>query len=153
MSGLPDFQDEYALRSHSLAQKAFDEGNLTDIFPTFVPGRQKAVLCPYAHYIMLFSMPAVSSQSWAKRGITPTIVNPYQDQARLTWLGAINENMKLFAGRKEASTRDNGVRVSTMEQMAKLKPAFVKPHGSVTAANSSFLVSTIGLSIDSVLRI
>lgn len=37
--------------------------------------------------------------------------------------------------------RDNGIRVSTPEQLAKLKPAFIKPHGTVTAANSSFLVS------------
>ena len=40
-------------------------------------------------------------------------------------------------------TADNGIRVSTMQQMAKLKPAFVKPHGSVTAANASFLVSPL----------
>jgi acetyl-CoA acyltransferase len=37
-------------------------------------------------------------------------------------------------------TKDNGIRVSTPEQMAKLKPAFIKPHGTVTAANASFLV-------------
>jgi acetyl-CoA acyltransferase len=36
-------------------------------------------------------------------------------------------------------TVDNGIRVSTEAQMAKLKPAFVKPHGTVTAANSSYL--------------
>lgn len=36
-------------------------------------------------------------------------------------------------------SRDNGIRVSTAEQMAKLKPAFIKPHGTVTAANASFL--------------
>jgi len=36
-------------------------------------------------------------------------------------------------------TKDNGIRVSTDEQMAKLKPAFVKPHGTVTAANASYL--------------
>lgn len=30
---------------------------------------------------------------------------------------------------------DNGIRVSTSEQMAKLKPAFVKPHGTVTAGH------------------
>ena len=38
-------------------------------------------------------------------------------------------------------SEDNGVRVSTMEQLGKLKPAFIKPHGTITAANSSFLVS------------
>lgn len=36
--------------------------------------------------------------------------------------------------------KDNGIRVSTLEQMAKLKPAFVKPHGTITAANASYLV-------------
>ena len=36
--------------------------------------------------------------------------------------------------------RDNGVRVSTSEQLQKLKPAFIKPHGTITAANASFLV-------------
>ena len=35
--------------------------------------------------------------------------------------------------------KDNGIRPSSKEQMAKLKPAFVKPHGTVTAANASFL--------------
>jgi acetyl-CoA acyltransferase len=34
---------------------------------------------------------------------------------------------------------DNGIRVSTQEQMAKLKAAFIKPHGTVTAGNSSYL--------------
>ncbi|XP_072533727.1 trifunctional enzyme subunit beta, mitochondrial isoform X2 [Salminus brasiliensis] len=40
---------------------------------------------------------------------------------------------------KDIVSKDNGIRPSTLEQMAKLKPAFVKPHGTVTAANSSFL--------------
>lgn len=35
--------------------------------------------------------------------------------------------------------KDNGIRVSTEEQLAKLKPAFVKPYGTITAANASFL--------------
>ena len=37
---------------------------------------------------------------------------------------------------------DNGIRASSLSKMAKLKPAFIKPHGTVTAANSSFLVVT-----------
>jgi len=41
---------------------------------------------------------------------------------------------------KDTVTKDNGIRPSSMEQMGKLKPAFVKPYGTVTAANSSFLV-------------
>ncbi|XP_012062759.1 PREDICTED: trifunctional enzyme subunit beta, mitochondrial [Atta cephalotes] len=35
--------------------------------------------------------------------------------------------------------KDNGIRVSTEEQLAKLKSAFVKPYGTITAANASFL--------------
>jgi acetyl-CoA acyltransferase len=42
-------------------------------------------------------------------------------------------------GRLQPVTVDNGIRPSSLEQMAKLKPAFVKPHGTITAANSSFL--------------
>ena len=45
-------------------------------------------------------------------------------------------------GTGEAVSKDNGIRPSSAKDMAKLKPAFIKPHGTVTAANSSFLVST-----------
>ncbi len=35
---------------------------------------------------------------------------------------------------------DNGFRAdTTMEKLAKLKPAFIKPHGTITAGNASFL--------------
>lgn len=72
-------QDDYAIRSHTFAEKATNEGLLTDIETIFVPGKDKPI------------------------------------------------------------SRDNGIRVSTKEQLAKLKPAFVRPHGTVTAANASFL--------------
>jgi len=42
-------------------------------------------------------------------------------------------------GKEEYISSDNGVRVSTPEKLASLKPAFVKPYGTVTAANASFL--------------
>jgi len=42
-------------------------------------------------------------------------------------------------GKSVILDKDNGIRPSSPEQMAKLKPAFVKPHGTVTAANASFL--------------
>lgn len=42
-------------------------------------------------------------------------------------------------GKNTMVSVDNGIRPSTPEQMAKLKPAFIKPHGTVTAANASFL--------------
>jgi acetyl-CoA acyltransferase len=40
----------------------------------------------------------------------------------------------------KGSTTENGIKSdSTVESVSKLKPAFVKPHGTHTAANSSFL--------------
>lgn len=72
-------QDDYALRSHTLAQQASEKGYFTDLLPFKVPTGEKVV------------------------------------------------------------AKDNGIRVSTPEQLAKLKPAFVKPHGTITAANASFL--------------
>ncbi|XP_076325814.1 mitochondrial trifunctional protein beta subunit [Tachypleus tridentatus] len=72
-------QDEYALRSHTLADKATRGGLLEDLTPFTVPGTELPV------------------------------------------------------------AKDNGIRVSTLEQMAKLKPAFIRPNGTVTAANASFL--------------
>ena len=53
----------------------------------------------------------------------------------------------LVTGAPEPITRDNGIRVSTQEQMAKLKPAFIKPHGTVTAANASYLVSFVRINL------
>ncbi|KAJ1373588.1 hypothetical protein KIN20_036037 [Parelaphostrongylus tenuis] len=73
-------QDDFALRSHTLAKAAADAGKLKDIIPVFLDGK-----------------------------------NP------------------------QTVRTDNGVRVSTPEKMASLKPAFVKPHGTVTAANASYL--------------
>lgn len=76
-------QDDYALRSHTLAHQAQEKGYFTDLVPFKVSGVDKTV------------------------------------------------------------DKDNGIRVSSKEQLAKLKPAFVKPYGSVTAANSSYLVCHI----------
>ncbi|XP_004517675.1 trifunctional enzyme subunit beta, mitochondrial [Ceratitis capitata] len=72
-------QDEYALRSHTLAKEAQEKGYFTDLVPVKVPGSTKFV------------------------------------------------------------EQDNGIRVSTPEKLGKLNPAFVKPHGTITAANASFL--------------
>lgn len=78
-------QDDYALRSHTFAQNAQQNGFLTDMIPFKVNGVDKTV------------------------------------------------------------DKDNGIRVSSAETLNKLKPAFVKPHGTITAANASFLVRNFEL--------
>lgn len=45
-----------------------------------------------------------------------------------------------MSGVSKVVDKDNGIRVSSKEALAKLRPAFFKPHGTVTAANASFLV-------------
>uniref|UniRef100_A0A8D0FT30 Trifunctional enzyme subunit beta, mitochondrial n=1 Tax=Strix occidentalis caurina TaxID=311401 RepID=A0A8D0FT30_STROC len=58
--------------------------------------------------------------------------------AHTVTMACISSNQAMTTG-KDTVTKDNGIRPSSMEQMGKLKPAFVKPYGTVTAANSSFL--------------
>eukprot|EP00127_Corallochytrium_limacisporum_P005369 Clim_evm45s203 gene=Clim_evmTU45s203 len=72
-------QDEFAFRSHTNAQKAFESGKLTDIHSFTVPGTGKRV------------------------------------------------------------DRDNGVRPTPVDKLSKLRPAFIRPHGTITAASASFL--------------
>ena len=52
-----------------------------------------------------------------------------------------------LSGASDVISRDNGIRVATSEQMSKLKPAFVKPHGTVTAASSSFITDGASASL------
>lgn len=66
-------QDEFALRSHTLASEAAEKGLLSEIVPIRVPKSSDG----YVH-------------------------------------------------------KDNGIRVSTIDKLASLKPAFVRPHGTVT---------------------
>jgi acetyl-CoA acyltransferase len=76
-------QDEFTVRSHSMAQKAHEDG-------------------------------------WYDKEITPY----------------------------KGSTEENGIKGdSTMESVSKLKPAFVKPYGTHTAANSSFLTDGAAMSL------
>jgi len=72
-------QDEYALRSHDLADKATKAGLLSDVLTVKIPGQSEKI------------------------------------------------------------STDNVIKVSTLEKVSKNKPAFIKPNGTVTAANSSAL--------------
>jgi acetyl-CoA acyltransferase len=48
----------------------------------------------------------------------------------------------------KGSTAENGIKGdSTMESVSRLKPAFLKPHGTHTAANSSFLTDGAAVSL------
>jgi len=48
----------------------------------------------------------------------------------------------------KGSTKENGIKGdSTLESVSKLKPAFIKPHGTHTAANSSFLTDGAAASL------
>ncbi|KAL4630573.1 trifunctional enzyme subunit beta, mitochondrial [Arapaima gigas] len=53
--------------------------------------------------------------------------------------GLLTDVMSFSVPGKGTVSKDNGIRPSSIEQLEKLKPAFIKPHGTITAANSSFL--------------
>ena len=99
-------QDEYAQRSHKLAQEATDKGNLDDIVPIHIPGKN----------------------SFEKKSMK---------------LNSLN----FFVGAEDVVSRDNGIRVASLEKLGKLKPAFIKPHGTVTAASSSFITDGASASL------
>ncbi len=62
-------------------------------------------------------------------------------------MGNLSKSINLFSGAEDAVSRDNGIRISTLEQMSKLKPAFIKPHGTITAASSSFITDGASASL------
>ncbi len=54
--------------------------------------------------------------------------------------GNLSDVLSIHVNKKVGTiSKDNGIRPSTPEQMAKLKAAFIKPHGTITAANASYL--------------
>ena len=80
-----------------------------------------------------FGISRVESDAYAIR--SHTLAKEAHEAGQFTDLMSVK-----IPGRKaRSSDRDNGVRVSSPETMAKLRAAFVKPHGTVTAANASFL--------------
>ena len=94
-------QDEYALRSHTLAHEATEKGNLVDLLSITIPGG-----CVHVGVWDVMAPPPV--------------------------------------GKEKVVSRDNGVKVASKEKLAKLNPAFIRPHGTITPANASFLVSDGG---------
>ena len=58
-----------------------------------------------------------------------------------------NEIVGIMGSKGKFVTVDNGIRPTSVEKLGALKPAFVKPHGTVTAASSSFLTDGASASI------
>uniref|UniRef100_A0A2I3TFR2 Trifunctional enzyme subunit beta, mitochondrial n=1 Tax=Pan troglodytes TaxID=9598 RepID=A0A2I3TFR2_PANTR len=63
----------------------------------------------------------------------PSLAKKAQDE------GLLSDVVPFKVPGKDTVTKHNGIRPSSLEQMAKLKPAFIKPYGTAKAANSSFL--------------
>ena len=63
-----------------------------------------------------------------------TLAKKAQDEGKLSDVIPVK-----IPGKPSIIDKDNGIKVGTPEKLASLKPAFVKPHGTITAANASFL--------------
>lgn len=68
----------------------------------------------------------------------PSPIYPCPDRNTCVGVRMCHVQVKI-PGKNAFADHDNGVRVATPEKLASLRPAFVRPHGTVTAANASFL--------------
>ena len=66
-------------------------------------------------------------------------VRSHTNAAAAQEAGILSDVIPFYVPGKGTVAEDNGIKVNTMERMGQLKAAFIKPHGTVTAANSSFL--------------
>ncbi len=124
--------------------------SFTDYF-SFFKGLKFSDLLPEAPGITEFSTGETMGKSADKLAAKFGISRKEQDEyalrshqlaAKATKDGLFsNEVIPAFAPPKfKPVTVDNGIREdTTMEKLEKLKPAFIKPHGTITAGSSSFL--------------
>ena len=85
-----------------------------------------------------------SDRMTAAFAITRREVDDYALRShKLAWQatrdGHLSDVEPIFVPKKGLVSKDNGIRPSSLEEVSKLKPTFIKPHGTVTAANSSYL--------------
>eukprot|EP00285_Hemiselmis_virescens_P015188 CAMPEP_0173382368 /NCGR_PEP_ID=MMETSP1356-20130122/4879_1 /TAXON_ID=77927 ORGANISM="Hemiselmis virescens, Strain PCC157" /NCGR_SAMPLE_ID=MMETSP1356 /ASSEMBLY_ACC=CAM_ASM_000847 /LENGTH=457 /DNA_ID=CAMNT_0014336673 /DNA_START=1 /DNA_END=1374 /DNA_ORIENTATION=+ len=58
-----------------------------------------------------------------------------------------HELIPVIGSKGNTVSADNGIRPTSIEKLGALKPAFIKPHGTVTAASSSFLTDGASASL------
>lgn len=117
----------------------------------FFKGLRPSDLLPEIPSISEFSTGETMGQSCDKMCAKYSVSREEQDKfalrshhraAEATEQGKLQQEIipvSLESGKKLV-TEDNGVRGdSTLEKLSSLRPAFVKPHGTVTAGNASFL--------------
>jgi len=102
-------------------------------------------LAPEAPAIAEFSSGEVMGHSSDRLAATFGVSRAEQDEFaarshRLAAAGHASGKLKEEIVAVDGETMDLGVRAdSSVEKLSKLKPAFIKPHGTHTAANSSYL--------------
>jgi acetyl-CoA acyltransferase len=111
----------------------------------FLKGFKLSYLAPEAPAIAEFSTGEVMGHSSDRLAAKWAVSREEQDdfafRSHMLAAKAHKEGLlkdEIFA--VDGNTYDNGIRAdATREKLASLKPAFIKPHGTHTAANSSFL--------------
>ena len=117
----------------------------------FFKGLRPSDLLPEIPSISEFSTGETMGQSCDKMTAKFGVTREEQDQfaaqshrraAEATEKGLLNDEIIPVSvnGGKTIVKQDNGIRGdTTVEKLSSLKPAFIKPHGTATAGNSSFL--------------
>ncbi len=115
----------------------------------FLKGVRPSDLLPEIPSISEFSTGETMGQSCdkmcAKYGVTREeqdayAIRSHQLAFKATETGSLEKEIVPVSVRDVIVNSDNGIREDTTpEKLASLRPAFIKPHGTVTAGNSSFL--------------
>ena len=127
------------------SQKAKKPADFLALLKRFRPG----MLAPELPAIAEFSTNEVMGHSADRLAAAFNISRKDQDEFALrshtkakeaTEAGKLSDIVPVYIpGVKDAITKDNGIRITPPEKLASLNAAFVKPHGTVTAGNASFL--------------
>lgn len=115
----------------------------------FLKGIRPSDLLPEIPSISEFSTGETMGQSCdkmcAKFGVTREEQDAYAMRShqlafKATEDGFLENEMFPVSAQNELVKKDNGIREdTTFEKLSSLRPAFIKPHGTVTAGNASFL--------------
>jgi acetyl-CoA acyltransferase len=134
-------------------QKASKKGGTLGIIRHFVKGLKVSHLGVETPAIANYTTGEVMGVSSDKLSATFGISRQEQDEytVRSHTLAAAAHASNWYQDEivpYRGSTEENGIKGdSTYESVAKLKPAFIKPHGTHTAANSSFLTDGAAASL------
>ena len=92
-----------------------------------------------AKMFSFFFSPVLVYASDCKKNLDLFAVRSHTNAKSAAESGLLSDVIEYHIPGGDTISADNGIQINTMERMSSLKPAFIKPHGTITPANSSYL--------------